>query len=568
MIVDRRTRELPIELSIPGIIGGGGINRSLIRRALPYNQTWTANNIEPITQGVSNRNIGVTKLNTSRLNTAPVRAIFKHGSNLYFVSDGDFASMPSSGGSQTLITNAAFNASAFPSWTYGVGASRTDKVYICDGVNEPKTWDGSSLSNITAFGSDILTEIKTSNKPDKVTTYAERVIWGFPSNGVNKNYVLGSDLLNGDAYTSGAGVNNAWFEIVGGGESHITAINSIKRAGGESDNELLVVHKENKSFTGIYDSSAGNNRFGVFTAFAQGIGAVNHRCSIPFLNSIYTLSKQGIGGLSNVADDISAAILQEGIRVNPLIKDASLNLDFSKAFGFHCPERQIIWFTMPQTAGTSTTYEGITYPETPNNLSICYKYALTTSTGEITDFWYTRNGPGWAWSCVFVDGKDIYLGSYFGDIYKLFDGNEYERNPSTPNTRQPITSYIESGDMNFETGFTKYKELASLNTHWYVDAGLTANFYAVWDESDVPIGSIGKVIGGAAGAALWDVALWDVAYWSDAINTDVDVTPPDGGRTLRLIVEWDSEIDSIANHGAFYGMSGTIIDGGRILRFK
>jgi hypothetical protein len=566
-----RTRPLAPQLRRPGIIGGRGINRSVVRSALDYNEAWTVNNIEPTTQGLSNRNIGVSKLNTSRLSTHPIRTIFKWDNDLYFVCNGDLRKVPTSGGVQTSVSASAFNASAIPSWAMGVSTSggvRTDKIFICDGVNQPKTFDGSSLTNISAFGSDILTEIKTSNRPDKVIAFNERIVWGFPQTGVNKNYVLGSDLLAGETYTSGAGANNAWFEIVEGGNSYISAINSLKRAGAEKDNELLVVHKPDKSFSGIYNSSAGNNRFGVFTAFAQGLGAINQNCTLQFLNNIYTLSDRGIGGLSSVADEISATVLQEGIRVNPLIQEAAENADFSKAFSIHCPKRQIIWFFMPKDNSTTSDLNGITYPETPMSFTIGYKYALRTQTGEITDYWYTREGAGWGWSCSFVDGKDIYVGSYFGDIYKVFDGDEYERNPTTTSTRQPITSTFESGDMELDTGWTQYKEISDLTTHWYVDVGLSADFFAYWDEKDTGVQSLNKQIGAGTGASLWDVALWDVDYWTEAQNVDVNITPPDGGRSLRLKVEWDSEIDEISNHGLYTGLSGTIIDGGRVLRFK
>jgi len=566
-----KTRPLPFELRRPGVIGGRGINRSVVRSALNYNEAWTCNNIEPTTEGLSNRNIGASKLNTSRLSTHPVRTIFKWGNDLYFVCNGDLRKVSTSGGAQTSVSVGAFNASSAPSWALGVSTSagvRTDKVFIVDGVNQPKTFDGSTLSSIAAFAGDILTEIKTSNRPDKVITFGERMVYSFPQAGVNKNYVLGSDLLAGETFTSGAGADNAWFEIVEGGNSYISGINSLKRSGSEKDNELLVVHKPDKSFSGIYNSSAGSNRFGVFTAFAQGLGAINQNCTLQFLNNIYTLSNRGIGGLSSVADEVSASVLAEGIRVNSLIQEAALNASFSKAFSIHCPERQIIWFCMPKDASTSGDLNDITYPETPMSFTIGYKYALRTQTGEITDYWYTREGAGWGWSCAFVDGKDIYVGSYFGDIYKLFEGDEYERNPSTPNTRQPLTSSLETGDMELDTGWTQYKEISDLATHWYVDVGLSADFTAYWDEKDAGVQSLNKRIGAAAGASLWDVALWDVAYWTQAQNVDVNITPPDGGRTLRLMVDWLSEIDGVANHGLFTGMSGTVIDGGRVLRFK
>ena len=570
-----KTRPLPVELRRPGIIGGGGLNKSVARNALQYNELWTCNNIEPTTLGISNRNIGVTKQNTTRLNTAPIRGMFVSGSNLYFACNGHLQSMPLSGGSQSTVNSSVFNASKTLSIASGLSTSggvRTAEDIICDGSNNPYGWNGSSLSAITAFSSDILTEIKTSNKPDKVINYQERSVFGFPDGGVNKNYVLASDLLSSRTFTSGAGDDNAWFEIVEGGKGYITALNSIKRAGSEKDNEILVVHKANQSFNGIYSSSAGNNRFGVFTSFASGLGAVNQQCTLSFNNDIFTLTNQGIGSLSSASDDISSVVLEAGIKVNSLIQESGLNVDFNKSFAFHCPERQLIYFTMPLASSTSAISQAITYPETPMNLSICYKYALQTQTGQITDFWSTRSQDGWGWSSVFINGKDIYLGSYFGDIYKLYEGDEYERNPSTPTTHQPITSTAEWGDWDLETGYTQYKEIADLTLNYYVYNGFVGDYYAYWDEADYGVSSLQKDVGSIIGASQWGIAKWGISKWAGSQNAEVNITPPDGGRTIRLKQQFMSERlvngNYISNHAIFNGLSGNIIDGTRLLRFK
>jgi hypothetical protein len=128
-----KTRPLPFELRRPGIIGGRGINRSVVRSALNYNEAWRVNNWEPTTEGLSNRNIGASKLNTSRLSTHPIRTIFKWDNDLYFVCNGDLRKVPIAGGTQTSVSVSAFNASAIPSWALGVSTSggvRTNKLFI------------------------------------------------------------------------------------------------------------------------------------------------------------------------------------------------------------------------------------------------------------------------------------------------------------------------------------------------------------------------------------------------------------------------------------------------------
>ena len=102
---------------------------------------------------------------------------------------------------------------------------------------------------------------------------------------------------------------------------------------------------------------------------------------------------------------------------------------------------------------------------------------------------------------------------------------------------------------------------------WFLPVGLTANFTFVWDGKETGTINITKTGGGSSGASLWDVALWDIGLWTEERSADMNVTPADGGRSLRILVEWYSEIDAVSNHGSLYALTGVISDGKRLLRF-
>lgn len=566
-MVAYKVRTFPPEMESPGFVAGGGVNRSLPRSALNPITLWTARNVHPTTRGFGNIGIGTSKENTNRLTTAPVRAIFRFGSKRLFVRSGNLYSIPVNGGSETLEASSVFDSAKTVRWAIGRGASGVTKVFLCDGTNQPKTWNGTTLSNITAFASNILTEILTSNRPNKVINYKNRILWSFPAGGANFDYLLASDLENGEAYTAGAGANNAWFEILDTEGAEITAIATLKRSGQTKEDLAIAAYTEKQAFVGQSDDTPNTNRFGVFSNISKDIGAINQECVINYLNDLYSMSSRGIGALSAVENEVQSTILQAGIQINSFIQNGSLNESFDKSFIIHCKERNTIWATLPFGADTGAFNEGITYPEIPNNLTLSYTYAIQTATGEIVSDWSTRQGAGWAWSCADVDGRDIYLGSYFGDIYKAFEGNEYERNPDTPNTNQPILSSLETGDLNLGTDLTQYKEVLDLIFKWFVPVGLTANFTFIWDGKEAGTITITKSTGGATGASLWDVALWDANLWTEERNADMNITPADGGRSLRILVEWYSEIDGISNHGSLYALTGVVSDGKRLLRF-
>jgi len=566
-MVAYRTRTFPQEMELPGFIAGGGINRSLPRNALSPIALWTAQNLHPTTRGFSNIGIGVGKENSNRLTTAPVRAIFRFGTKRLFVRSGNLYSIPFNGGAETLEASSVFDASKTVRWAVGRGASGITKVFLCDGVNQPKTWDGTILSNISAFGNDVLVEIKTSHRPNKVINYKNRILWSFSLDGVNASYILASDLENGETYTVGAGANNAWFEVIDTTGEEITAIATLKRSGQTKEDLAVVAYTEKQAFVGQSDDTPGTNRFGVFSNVAKDIGAINQECVINYLNDLYSMSARGIGSLSAVENEVQSTVLEAGIQINSLIQTGALNAAFNRSFIVHCKDRTTIWASLPSGAEINTTNEGFEYPETPMNLTLSYTYALQTATGQIVSDWTIRRGVGWGFACADVDGRDIYLGSYFGDIYKAFSGDEYERNPATPSESQPILSIFETGDLDLGTGLTQYKEILDLIVKWFIPVQLRANFTAIWDGAEVGTTSPDKIVGNGSEAALWDVALWDVGLWTDEANVDVNITPPNGGRSLRLLVKWLSVIDGISNHGALYGLTGILSDGGRLLRF-
>lgn len=563
--------QVPYELYNPGWVGGGGLNRSINRAQLGLGQLWNIRNVEPTINGYSNINIGTAKQNSSRPVTAKLQAIGIFNSELWFVADGNFYTMSLSTGVVTLESAAAFSTSARIRHTIGPGSSNTTKLFLCDGTSIPKTWDGTTLSNITAFGSNILTVIATSHYPSIVFTLGgerdrasggARVLWLFEKPGVNSQYILASDVNDGETYTAGATVTNAFFEILPIGDESATAGATLKRSGDNKETEQIVVYTARQAFIGQPADTPGTNRFGVFTQFSKDIGAINQECVINFLNDLFSLSARGIGQFTAVNNEINGAILEAGVRINSLIQDASWNQNFDKAFAYHCKERNTIWFTMPKDTSVTASYEGYTYPEIPNTLTIGYRYALRTATGGTVDNWYTREGPGWAWSCMTCNGPDVYLGSYFGDVYKAYEGNEYERNPSTPNAHAVITSLLETGDMNWTGSMTQGFSVRLLNVHWRVPVGLKVNFKSAWDGAETGPEALEFNVGDGTGASEWDVALWDVANWVLESDVNVEVTPPDDGRTLRLIAEWDSETDEdndgnyISNHGILYGISG------------
>lgn len=569
----------PLPMTLTALVMGEGINASLARNLLVTDKTSqlaTANNVIASVEGIGNltedlEGIGVRELTGTLLNTSPVRAVIPfptkaEPTEFLIIKGGNVYKMGSGGGNETLIASAVFSSTAQIAYQYNLGGvSQERRVYICDGVNNPRYYNGTSLVEETQFNSPILGQNfpKPSIMPSENEGVKGRVLYGFPSTSSFRNHVLASKEGDGSDFTSPgvASSIDAFFEVVYPSDGgYITSIGVLKTS--NSDSETVYVFKNNnKSYTSGVPKLVDGAVVAEFGLSANNIGCSSMFGSFAFNNEMYALNNYGIASFTGATQsgNIEAFATTFSQRVNPLIRRSSQNSNFSKSFILHCPARNLIMAFMPEQNATGA-YQDYSYGEIPMNYTIQMQYGLTTKDGQVKDFWSTRYGKGWAFSCGAVCGKRIILGSYFGKVYELFSGNEYERNPSDSNTAVPFRSKVETGDMFFK-GLEALKSFNELYFQWQGIGGITADLSVFFNQSEAAnLQDVYTNIGTSTPVGRWDDAsslLWDtLGGWAGVSKLDLSLTPSNEGKYVRLSLEWDSILNGSPNTALLSGIAG------------
>jgi hypothetical protein len=569
----------PLPMSLTSLVTGEGINAAVSRKSLnteTTSQLNTANNVIATVDGIGNltedlEGIGVRELTGTLLSTGITRAVIPfptktEPTEFLIIKGGNVYKMGSGGGNETLLASGVFSATAQIGFQYNLGGvSQERRVYICDGVNNPRYYNGTSLVEETQFNSPILglSFPKPSIMPSENEGVRGRVLYGFPETSEFRNFVLASKEGDGSDFTVPGIPSNidAFFQnIFPSDGGYITAFGVLKQSNSTSET-WYVFKNNNKSYTSSTPQLVGGVVVADFSLSANNIGCSSMFGTFAFNNEIYALNEYGVGSFTTATSsgNSEAFATQFSQRVNPLIRKSSQNAAFSKSFILHCQDRNIIMTFMPEL-NANGTYQGYAYGETPMNYSIQMQYDLTTKDEQIRNFWSTRYGKGWGFSCGVACGKRIILGSYFGKVFELFGSNEYERNPAASSTAVPIRSKVETGDMYFG-GLDILKSFNELYFQWQGVGGIIADLSVFFNQSEIAnVQDVYTNIGTNAIVGRWDdsnTLLWDtLGGWAGVSKVDLNLTPSNEGKYVRLSLEWDSLVGELPNTALLSGMAG------------
>ena len=440
----------------------GGLNTSKAPHELAINEFVKCENFRPTPQGYTNQNIGVTKINNNNLSSSKIQQVFKFKGFFYSVKNGQLYRL--SGGTESLVSGLNFSTTNKISVKKAIGAG-IEKVYFVDGFNNPKSFDGSSFAEITAFNASILG--RSFSKPTNLFSVKERIIYIFSQNSSEKSFILATQEGNADNLTS---VNNPvstvdpFFAQVGSFDGEpVTAIGEIQRANQPEQATQIVVSKKRKCYLGSSFQTSSQAVLINFDLQASDIGCVNGESIVNFKNDLFVLNEYGVGAFTSAvaSGGVDALTYSASVKINSFIQEASKNPGFEKAFCLHSPKEQEIIFFMPKDASTSLDSEDRLYPETPNNLAICFRYGIQLIDGQVINQFYTRSGNGFAFSTgIVADDGDFVLGDYFGNVWKLNSGNSYI--PKDNATEEPIESVIKFGDWLLGSP-DQYKQLKAIS---------------------------------------------------------------------------------------------------------
>jgi len=586
-------QNLPNSLINPGLLTGGGINRSLNRFSIGLLQAWTLENFEPIKEGLTNRGIGWEKKNHSRGEIGKVQCVFAFEDKICYVKNGNFYYCYKVGSPEQIVQSGAFDSNAKVRYAYNRG-SGLNKVYLCDGVNNPKFWDGSTLSDVPN-----LSTIPNFTAPNTVIEWRGRAIWSFNKGTANESRIVLSRQNDGDTYdfTATSYIDAIDTEVFPGDGDYVVGMGKIRIKNDSGMRELLVACKSKQAYQADDITFADSTISAVFDRVGVDIECINADCIVGFLNDLWILGSTGIKGFSAVAnqDGVAALVQSASLPVDSLIQEASASTGFQNAFMVHFSSLRKIWIFLPKNTESSLEMDGFIYPEVPNNYAICYNYGISTSDGRISNIWYTRGGKGWAVASACEDKNEIVLGGYFGDIYGItpFFGNDFHEplvnyysftdtyedfegnliaNPTLTQLNTPITSIYETGDWTFEN-YEQEKRLEEIKFLFLAETRIYANFEFYYNGDSSGVAYLNKPSNSLSpfNVGVWDVSNWDESVWGGDFTQWIRVRPSGHGRSIRTKFYLDSTLqnddgtDYNNNYISLFGISGNIDMGGKVL---
>lgn len=561
-----------------GLLNGGGVNRSQARFGLSKNQAWNVINAHPTAEGYTNDSIGYQRKNTNKVGFFKVQGGKEFNDLNIVVIDGRVYSIPLNGGDYTSITatnslTQIFDSNADICFCKAIGTG-TEKLYICDGVNNPYSWDGTSLVELTVFNSAILG--KTFTKPLSCFAWRQRVLWTF-NKGQDEDYVLGSVTGNADSYVqvgSPVSIISAFFTQVepGNGEM-ITCLKGIKQTNLPKSQEALIAYKETGVFRAAELNLNNNVIECVFTAFGGGSACVNRFSAVNYNNDVWSVTESGLTSI--LSDDISGDLQVDqpdtGLAINEFLIKASENETvFKKTKMIICPKRSLIMILTGRGFDSSANQYSFSYPEIPLDRAICMRYKLKTAGGIKVDQWYTREGAGWGFSCAWVVKDRIFLGSYFGNIGELFIGDDYEipedSDGNPLNTGQAIESCYETGDWTDDENPNKTFELIKIIGHWKAKRQITTTWEFAENEAEtgLEIPNVKSLISNS-NVAIYGKSNYGEAVYGGDITTKTEVEPSSNTNekvtSVRIKIKWMSKLQDedgnyYSNTASLFGLSG------------
>lgn len=538
------------------LVRGGGLTRSIPQNTLAINQAWTLHNLIPTVKGFTNENIGFSsKLNIEE--NAPkkkIQAGFVFKNKQYFIRDGNFYQMPLNGGVPILIETGAFSKKNRIRHVFAMG-SGLQKVYLVDGENNLRSWDGNTLSQVNLP--------EGFDRPDKLITWRGRLVLGFPKESVNENRLLFSKTENADNYTDSNGsIIDPFSDYVSPGDGdYINGIACIKIKNAAAQSEMLLVAKTRQTYQADELNINGSVIEATFNRLALDLGVINPDCIVNFSNDVYLLNSQGVGGFSSATASGGVDVLtySNSLPVNELIRNASSSSAFKNSLAVHLPSKQMILFFVPESSATATEQYDFTYEELPLDFAICLKYGYGVGeTGEALNSWFTMGGAGFAISSAWTDNEDnLYLGTHLGNIFKAFSGNSFEE-------ERIIQSVYETGDL-FSDSLNQRKSLQNINFHLALRRPVKATCKIYFDGKNNPDFILSKFSSNVNLESLvWGFARWGSSIWVGEILSQLTFNPVGIGSNIRLNLSFDSKIiDEISkemrdNYVYLFGLSGSI----------
>lgn len=359
-------------------------------------------------------------------------------------------------------------------------------LWICNGADVPRTWDGTVWATASVTGI-------TPTDVIHVAAYSER-IWMTRKNQISPAY-LPTDSIQGAAKVQDlAGVFNK------GGS--LQAIAAWSRDGGQGPDDYIAFITT-RGEVAIYSGDPERN-FEIAGVYEMG-APIGRRCVTKVGPDVGVVCVDGVVPLSRAINTDRAAILNASItaKIQPVMNQSAR--DWKDNFG---------WQLTSYARGTRAI---LNVPVTANVEQ--RQYVMNTVTGAWGRF-LGENANCWE---VFQDR--LFYGGNAGQIVEAdCQGFDYDGS---------INFNLETAFNACETpGRLKNFSMARslLLTDGQISAGLAVN---IDYGRNATISGLSFVPNNAL--ALWDTAIWDVSLWSEAIRVISDWVAVEGEGSVASI---------------------------------
>jgi hypothetical protein len=369
----------------------------------------------------------------------------------------------SSGAVGAAVVSALTNGKwQYVNYTTSAGAAY---LWCCNGVDAPRTWDGSSWATPAITG---VTEADTIN----VTVHKKR-IWGVLS-GTTDAYYLGLDAVAGAATKFPLG---SVFQRGG----YLMAIGSWSLDSGQGPDDYIVFISS-KGDAAVYLGSDPDVDFSLVGLFELA-PPIGRRCFTKAGGDLAYISLDGVLPISKaISQDRAAnALVAMTNRINRAMRDATRS--YGANYGWELvsyPNGSMIILNVPVVAATTS-----------------HQYVMNSVTGA----WCRFIGQNACTFAVFND--ELYFGGTDGKTYKANTGGA---DNGTLITAIGQTAYNYYGTPGLQKRFTALQPLITTDQIIVPSVGVSTDFQ---DNAVISTPSAA-----ATTAALYDAALYDAALYA------------------------------------------------------
>ena len=342
------------------------------------------------------------------------------------------------------------------------------KMGLVNGADDPKVYDGSTVSNMTISGSGLTTTSVVGIAVFKTRTF----FWTVNS----------QDFWYSAVNTLGGALTKFPLSRVGTFGGSLTTIATWTRDGGSGVDDLAVFVMSSGEVI-IYAGTDPGDAASWALVGVFRIGApLGRRCTAKFGGDLLVMTLDGYVSLSAVlagGRESRRAVISDKID-NAVLEQASM---MSGDFGWQALQYPVGGFFLFNVPNASAEFD---------------QHILNTNTGAWCRF---RGMNGAAWS-LFQD--DLYFGGQNGTVYKAWNG--------TTDDGADIVAVARTA-FNYLGSRARRKRVSAVQLYLAVDgeAPISVALDADFEEKVRPFET--SVVGTGGGAA-WDVAEWDVAEWA------------------------------------------------------